>query len=137
MRTSEVHNWENMKMNFELTIKKHQYYFANISSMKCQIFRRLLLLLWLFIVVISVLIVIISSFLKIGSVIAEIYWSLFGGEPNRGYKELNLNPDILSLVFVSYYWIWIVQPNTDYWISRFVFKETEFLILTKLFVWSE
>ena len=64
--------------------------------------RRFLLLLWLCIVVVSVVIVIISSSVKIGSVIAEIYWSLFGGELNRGYKELNLNPDILSLVFVSY-----------------------------------
>ena len=62
------------------------------------------------------------------------------GEPNRDYKEPNPNPNILSLVFVSYNRIQIVkkcisyQLDTEYWISLFVLKETKFVILTELFV---
>ena len=35
------------------------------------------------------------------------------GEPKRGYKEPNPNQNILSLVFVSYNQIRIVQPDTN------------------------
>ena len=40
------------------------------------------------------------------------------GEPNRGYKEPNPNPNILSLVFVSYNRIRIVQKGIRFLINR-------------------
>ena len=56
------------------------------------------------------------------------------GEPNNGSKEAN--PNILSLVFGSYNWRRIVQkgfyqPDTEYWISVFVLKETKLFVSAK------
>ena len=39
-------------------------------------------------------------------------------EPNRGYKESNPNPNILSLIFVSYNRIRIVQKGIRFLINR-------------------